>query len=103
MARKKRRKFTPEFKAKVALEALKERSTLAELAQKYDLLPVQISKWKRELKDNISTVFENPKTNDLKKQEDDENRLYAEIGRLKMELDWLKKKNGVHRLSKSIH
>lgn len=92
MARKKRRKFTPDFKAKVALEALQERSTLAEIAQKYDLQPMQISKWKKELKDNLARVFEKPPNNDKKKQMAHEAQLYEQIGRLKMELEWLKKK-----------
>lgn len=54
MSKRKRRKFTAEFKAKVVLEALTERYTLTEIAQKYDLQPVQISKWKREFKENMS-------------------------------------------------
>ena len=60
MSKRKRRTFTPDFKARVVLEALKERATLAELAQKYDLQPMQISKWKREFKDNMAQVFEKP-------------------------------------------
>jgi transposase len=92
MTRKKRRRFTAEFKAKVALEALKERTTLAELAQKYQLQPMQISKWKRELKDNISQVFEKPRSGEVKQREAQEAKLFEKIGRLEMELDWLKKK-----------
>ena len=89
---RKRRNFQPEFKAKVALEALKERHTLAELATKYELHPVQISKWKKELLENLSQVFESPRKADKKKQEAEEARLYEKIGRLEMELEWLKKK-----------
>ncbi len=92
MTRKKRRRFTAEFKAKVALEALKERTTLAELAQKYQLQPMQISKWKRELKDNISQVFEKPRSGEVKQREAQEAKLFEKIGRLELELDWLKKK-----------
>ena len=92
MTRKKRRNFNADFKAKVALEALKERNTLAEIAQKYDLQPVQISKWKRELKENLSQVFESPRKGAQKQQEAAESKLFEKIGRLEMELDWLKKK-----------
>lgn len=92
MARKKRRRFTPDFKAKVALEAIKERETIAQIAQKYELQPVQVSKWKKEFKDNMSSVFESPKKDDKKEQETKEAELYEQIGRLKMELEWLKKK-----------
>lgn len=92
MARKKRRKFSAEFKAKVVLEALKERVTIAELAQKHDLQPMQISKWKKEFKDNLAQVFEKPKQDSKKKEQAQEAELYEQIGRLKMELEWLKKK-----------
>lgn len=88
---RKRRRFTPEFKAKIAMEALRERQTLVELAQKHELQPVQISQWKKELHEKMASVFEGP----IKKQPDHEGekaKLYEEIGRLKMELDWLKKK-----------
>ena len=92
MSRRKRRTFTADFKAKVVLEALKERNTLAELAQKYELQPMQISKWKREFRDNMSQVFENPRADEKKKQEEQEAQLYEQIGRLNMQLEWLKKK-----------
>jgi transposase-like protein len=88
----KRRKFSAEFKAKVALEALKERKTVAELAAPYELHPVQLSKWKKELRENITQAFQNPKKSEEKRREAEQARLYEEIGRLKMELDWLKKK-----------
>ena len=92
MSKRKRRKFTAEFKAKVVLEALSERYTLTEIAQKYDLQPVQISKWKREFKENMSQVFESPKAKDIKRQEEHESHLYEQIGRLQVQLEWLKKK-----------
>lgn len=94
MARKKRRAFSPEFKAKIACEALKERESIATIAQKYDLQPTQVSKWKKEFIQNRSLVFEKPESmrKKEKEQEGQEEKLFAEIGRLKMELDWLKKK-----------
>ena len=85
-----RRKFTSEFKAKVALDALKERNTLAELAKKYELHPNQISKWKQEFAENSSKIFDTGKS--LKEDETvDIESLYSKIGKLEMERDFLKK------------
>jgi transposase len=88
-----RRKFSSAFKTKVVLEALKERSTLSELSQKYEIHPNQIASWKREFLEKAEHVFEqsrgNTKEKDLEKQRDN---LYRQIGQLKVENDWLKKK-----------
>ena len=88
--KRKRRKFSAAFKAKVALEALKERSTLAELAVKFDLHQNQISKWKQEFVNGAEDIFtsESPQ---LAEPEVDTKELYAKIGQLEMELDFLKK------------
>lgn len=88
----KRKHYSAEFKAKVALEALREQKTLNELASDYQLHPVQISNWKKQLLEGSSSVFQNSKAKHHKKQNDLEAHLYQEIGRLKIELDWLKKK-----------
>ncbi|UWX56777.1 transposase [Chlorobaculum sp. MV4-Y] len=89
-----RRKFTPEFKTKVVLEALSERLPMAELAQKHELHPNQITQWKREFLDKASDVFSKGekarKTEQDYQQESEE--LYKTIGQLKVEVDWLKKK-----------
>ena len=85
-----RRKFTSKFKTKVVLELLKERSSLAELAQKYELAPQQLSNWKREFLNGAEQVFEKgPKS---KKSEADEQKdqLLKTIGQLKVEVDFLK-------------
>jgi len=88
--KKTRGKFTSEFKAKVVLDALKERSTLAELAKKYELHPNQISKWKQEFVENSSKIFDTGKS--LKEEETvDVESLYSKIGKLEMERDFLKK------------
>jgi transposase-like protein len=88
-----RRKFTPEFKTKVVLEALSERLSLKELAQKHELHPTQIAQWKREFLDKASEVFSKgekaQKTEQDYQQESEE--LYKTIGQLKVEVDWLKK------------
>ena len=86
----KRRSFSAEFKAKVAIEALKEQHTLQELAQKFELHPNQISAWKQEFLEKSASVF----TTGKKKEEAtvDPSKLYEEIGRLKVEVDYLKKR-----------
>ncbi len=87
---KSRRKFTAEFKARVALEAIKEQSTLAELAVKYEIHPNQITEWKKTFLANATLTF----TEKLpeKKHEEEVRRLYEQIGQLKVENDFLKKK-----------
>jgi transposase len=87
----KRRKFSAEFKAKVVIEALKERETLEVLAKKYELQPNQISTWKNQAMSNFSKVFSQESTLD-KSKEVDTQLLYAQIGELKVANDFLKKK-----------
>jgi len=90
MKKQTRRKFTPEFKAKVALEAVKNQQTLAELGLKFELSPVIISKWKGEFLENMSSVFEKGMKNE-EEQGPDVDELYAQIGKLKVENEFLKK------------
>jgi transposase len=90
MKKQSRRKFSADFKAKVALEAVvRNQHTLAELAVKYDINPVMISKWKGELLENIAAAFE--KKDGTEKQSVDTQELYAQIGQLKVENEFLKK------------
>lgn len=84
----KRRKFSAAFKAKVAIEALKERESLAELSKRFEIHPNMISKWKQEFLENSSAAFEKEK--DITKEVDTE-KLYARIGRLELEKEFLKK------------
>lgn len=88
---KSRRVFSKDFKAKVVLEALKEKNTIEALAKKYELLPNQISMWKSEAVKNISAVFSVEKSV-VKKNEVPQEKLYARIGELTLENDFLKKK-----------
>jgi transposase-like protein len=85
-----RRVFGKDFKAKVVLEALKEKETLEVLAKKYELLPSQISVWKAQAIRNISAVF-NPEKELVKKEEFPSEKLFARIGQLTLENDFLKK------------
>ena len=87
----KRKRHSSEFKAKVALEAFKNIKTVNELATEYSVHPAQISQWKKQLLDSLSTLF----TDTSKANKTDQkliDSLYQQIGQLKVELDWLKKK-----------
>lgn len=87
--KKERRKFTAAFKAQVAIEAIKERHTLAELSKKFKVHAVQVSKWKQEFLDNAGAAFE--KDSSEQDFEDEKKDLFAKIGQLEVERDWLKK------------
>ncbi len=93
MSSKKRRRHRPDFKARVALEAVKGLKTSSQMAADFEVHPVQISQWKRKLLDEASTLFESDRAvRDLAVATQRESSLYEQIGRLKMELEWLKKK-----------
>ena len=85
----KRRKFTAAFKAQVAIESIKERDSLADLAKRFEVHPNMISKWKQEFIERSSEIFETapPEENFEAERE----KLFAKIGRLEVERDWLKK------------
>ena len=89
---KKRRKFTSDFKSKVALEALREQQPLHEIAKRYQLHPNQVTQWKKELLSNASVVFDSASSKDDEafKQKLKEDRLFKQIGQLQMEVDFLK-------------
>lgn len=87
-----RRSHSAEFKTKVALEALKERKTISEIASEYQVHANQVSSWKNQLLDNLTIAFTDGRSN-TKEKEDKEALLYQQIGQLQVELDWLKKKS----------
>ena len=89
-----RRKFTSEFKKKVVIEALKERNTVQELAVKHDVHPQQITDWKKHFLENSEAAFDRPGVDEAKSSEKEKliEQLYAQIGQLKVENDFLKKK-----------
>jgi transposase-like protein len=91
MARK-RRRFTAEFKARVVRAAMREDKTLAELASQFDVHPNQITDWKRQAIEALPDVFSRRKAADSKAAEAHEARLYQQVGKLQVELEWLKKK-----------
>ena len=90
----KRRKFSPEFKKKIAVEAIREQRSINEIASVYEIHPVQVRKWKKELLDGVISIFKDPRKRegDLKRQEQQEALFQQKIGQLTIEVDWLKKK-----------
>ena len=93
---KSRKVHQPEFKAKVGLEAIRGVKTVNEIGQEFGVHPTLVNQWKREIQEQASTLF------DVRRgvapavpADKSPDRLYGEIGRLKMELDWLKKKSGM--------
>jgi transposase-like protein len=90
--RKGKRQFSEQFKFKVALEAAKGLQTINEIASAYDVHPNQVSSWKKRLLEEGAEVFRGKRRCDQQRQAEQEAALYEQIGRLKMELEWLKKK-----------
>jgi len=85
-----RRKFTSKFKTKVVLEALKERETAQDIAQKFEISPQQVNLWKREFLSQAESVFAKGRKSAKSEAEQKEDRLLKVIGKQKVELDFLK-------------
>ena len=90
-----RRLHSPAFKAKVALEAIKEQKTIAELASMYSVHSMQITKWKKKGLEILSQGFSEKKIQQEHNDRELVQELYQQIGRLKVEIDFLKKKMGI--------
>lgn len=90
----KRKKFSKDFKAKVAIEAIKGQCTANELAKEFDVHPSQINRWKKELLESASETFSRDKGREAKRLEAERDQLFRKVGQLQIEVDWLKKKTG---------
>lgn len=90
--KKQRRKHTAEFKARVALEAIKGLETINEIAAKHEIHPVQVGTWKKELLERVPEVFERKNAAPDKEVEQERARLERKVGQLSMEVDFLEKK-----------
>ena len=91
-----RKQYGNDFKAKLALEVLKEQKTMTEISSHYRVHPSQLMKWKKKVMEALPGIFSH--SNGKNAPKDDEaliSELYQQIGQLKVELDWLKKKAGV--------
>lgn len=91
MTKQTRRKFSADFKAKVVLEAIKNQKTLAQLSQQYEVNVITISKWKADFLANMASIFERNGSSPDPQESPEMDKLYAQIGQLKVENDFLKK------------
>jgi len=92
---RRRRRFGAAFKAKVALAALREEKPLSALASEFEIHPNQIRAWKQQALEALPETFAGRRDGDRQRQEALVAELYRQIGQLKVELDWLKKKSGL--------
>lgn len=88
----KRKNHTAKFKAEVALEAVRGENTIAEIAAKFEVHPNQITIWKKQMLEDLPALFAKKRGRKAKEQNELTDHLYKEIGQLKVEVDWLKKK-----------
>ncbi len=90
-----RKSYDASFKARIALEAIKGDKTMAEIASTYGIHPNQIGKWKKQALDELPRIFSGRYDNREMQNRELVAELYQQIGQLKVELDWLKKKSGL--------
>lgn len=95
MNKKQRKKYPTPFKIKIALEAIKGQRTTNEIASHYAVHPNQVTQWKRQAIQNLPEAFSSKRDREAEKEEALKAQLYQQIGQLKVELDWLKKKSGL--------
>ncbi len=93
---RKRRQFSAEFKAKVALDAVRGQKTASELSSEHGVHINQITQWKKQLLAGLPEVFGRRRDQSPDQRDELADRLYQKIGQLKVELDWLKKRSGFH-------
>lgn len=86
--------MSPDLKAKVALELIRDTDTIAQICSKFEIHPTQAGKWKQQAIKGLELIFSEKASDELKKKEQTIDELYRQIGQLKVELDWLKKKTG---------
>ena len=87
-----RKQYSPKFKARVAIEAIRGDKTLSQLGSQFKVHPIQIAKWRKSALDQLPELFVDGRKGKSRNGEAESDALYEEIGRLKVELDWLKKK-----------
>ena len=90
-----RKQYSAKFKARVAIEAIRGERTLNQLGSQYGVHPVQVAQWRRAALEQLEEIFVDGRQRKDRAEEVEKDALYEEIGRLKVELDWLKKKAGL--------
>jgi transposase len=90
-----RKQYSPKFKARVAMEAIRGDKTLTQLGSRFKVHPMQIAKWRKAALEQLPELFVDGRKGKTRTGEIETDALYEEIGRLKVELDWLKKKAGL--------
>jgi transposase len=90
-----RKQYSPKFKARVAMEAIRGEKTLSQLGSQFKVHPMQIAKWRKAALEQLPELFVDGRKSKARTSEAEIDGLYEEIGRLKVELDWLKKKAGL--------
>lgn len=90
-----RKQHSAQFKARVAIEAIRGEKTLSQLGSQFQVHPMQIAKWRKAALEQLPELFVDGRTRKASDSKPDNDGLYEEIGRLKVELDWLKKKVGM--------
>lgn len=95
--KRQRKQYSADLKAKIAVEAVKGQRTIQEIASHYSIHPNQITQWKRQLLEGASDVFSKGREHDGAADEQIRAELYQQVGKLQMDLEWLKKKSGMSR------
>jgi transposase-like protein len=90
-----RKQYSPKFKAQVVLEAIRGEKTLSQLGSQFKVHPIQIAKWRKSALEHLPELFVDGRTRQSSGSPAETDALYEQIGRLKVELDWLKKKVGL--------
>ena len=94
---RRRKRYDGQFKAQVAIEAIKNQRTVAQIASEYGVHPNQVSQWKKQVLDQLPDLFTNQRSKSTTDSEQLVDKLYRKIGQLKVELDWLQKKTQLLR------
>jgi transposase-like protein len=89
-----RKSYSKEFKARVALDALKSQKTVSEIASEHKIHPNQVAQWKKKALEGMTESFSRGKSNEVEELEGERDRLYQKVGQLQVEVDWLKKVTG---------
>ena len=98
---RRRKRYDSRFKAEVAIEAIKNQRTIAQIASEYGVHPNQVSQWKKQVLDQLPELFTNQRSKSTTDSDQLVDELYRQIGQLKVELDWLQKKNATAPLSRN--